>query len=306
MRKKPLVLFLVGPTAGGKSDTAVELAKIINAEIISADSMQVYKKTDILTAKPLLKDRKRIKHYLIDELEPHQEYSAAIFCKKANELIKRIHAKNKIPLVVGGTGLYVRSLINGLFEDKGKDYDLRKKLYAVAQEKGNEFLYNRLKKLDPEAAEKIHFNNLKRVVRALEAIEVNKEKFSSLKMKIKPLSERYDIKMFALKWDREELYARIEARVDEMFKKGIVDEVKNLNVLNMSSTLMQAIGIKQINEYLSGKISLEQAIELLKRDTRRYAKRQITWFGREENIRWIPSDNDSSAVSLAEKICTFL
>ena len=291
---KPRVVFLVGPTACGKTATAVELAKKINAEIISADSMQVYRGLNILSAKPDKSQRRKVRQHLIDILEPEQEYSAAIFCEKAAGLIKEISAKGKVPLIVGGTGLYVRSLAHGIFADKGKDEAFRERLFKEAEEKGNEFVYKKLVRVDPKAAEKVHPNNLKRV---------NKGRFSDLKLKVKPLSADYDVAMFGLSRPRAELYARIEERVDEMFRQGVVEEIRKLNRYKLSVTINQAIGIKQINACISKDITEKEAVELIKKDTRRFAKRQLTWFrNQEKELVWIDVLPEDDASSVAEKI----
>ncbi len=300
--KKPLVIFLVGPTASGKSEAAVKLAELINAEIISADSMQVYLGMDIISAKPSQKELKIIPHHLIDIISPSQEYSAAIFRGRALKIIEQVIKRKKVPLITGGTGLYVQALTQGLFEDKGKDEALRKKLFAQAEEKGSAYLYERLKELDPQAAEKIHPNNTRRVIRALEAYEVNKTMLSQLKAKREGLDRFYQVNMFGIERDREKLYRRIEARVDSMFEQGLVKEVEELSREKLSQTAEQALGIKQIMPYLKGTCSLEEAKEMLKRDTRRFAKRQLTWFRKEKGIVWIKADDNTSSEELARRI----
>ncbi len=307
LKKKPLVLFIVGPTAGGKTAVAVELAKRLNAEIISADSMQVYRGLDILSAKPSAKERRAIKHHLIDILDPEQEYSAAMFCEKAGRLIREIIGRQKTALISGGTGMYVRSLVHGIFADKGRNEKLRQQLYTQAEEKGNEFVYKQLEAEDPQAAESIHPNNLKRVVRALEACRVNRKRFSELKQEVRPLTDDYTIRMFGLDRPRRELYSRIEQRVDEMFRQGVVAEVARIEKYKLSATIKQAIGIKPISDSISGKMTEEEAAEIIKRDTRRFAKRQLTWFrNQEKDIVWVDVSAEEPAGDVAARIMTFL
>lgn len=303
---KPLILFLVGPTASGKSIVANELALHINAEIISADSMQVYKGMDILSAKPTLKEQKKIRHHLIDILEPSQEYSAAIFRNNALRCIEEIIARKKVPLFVGGTGLYVKALTKGLFSDNGKDEQLRKELAQEAKHKGNEYLYERLKAVDPKAAEKIHPNDMRRVIRALEVYEISSRTITELKTEIEGLDKKYEFKIFAIERERRKLYERIESRVDKMFDDGVEAEVKKLLEFDLSHTAIQAIGIKQISAYLNKEYSLDFAKDLIKRDTRRFAKRQLTWFRAEKDIVWVRAASVDTASSIASKILSLL
>ncbi|MCG2711598.1 MAG: tRNA (adenosine(37)-N6)-dimethylallyltransferase MiaA [Candidatus Omnitrophica bacterium] len=304
--KKPLVLFLVGPTASGKSSVAEELARQIGAEIISADSMQVYRGMDILSAKPTLCQRKAVPHYLVDILDPTEQYSAAVFREKALKALEEITGRGKIPLVVGGTGLYIKSLTRGLFIDKGKDEQLRKALEKEAKHRGIEHLYERLKEVDPEAAGKIHPNDLRRVVRALEAYEVNSMTITELKGNMEGLDEKYDFKIFAIDRVRGELYERIELRVDKMFEAGLLEEIKNLLKVPLSHTAKQAIGINQISAYLNKECSQDEAKELIKRDTRRFAKRQLTWFRAEKDIIWIKAESIDTDEAIASKILSLL
>ena len=304
--KKPHILFLVGPTASGKSSVADELAAQINAEIVSADSMQVYRGMDILSAKPTPDKQKEVPHYLIDILEPTEEYSAAIFRKKALQCIEEIISRKKIPLLVGGTGLYVKALTKGLFSDNGKDEQLRRELAQEAKHRGNDYLYERLKQADPKAAEKIHPNDIRRVIRALEVYELSSRTISELKTEIEGLDKKYDFKIFAIERERRELYERVELRVDKMFEDGLVDEVKKLIDLPLSHTAIQALGIKQISAYLQKEYTLDKAKELIKRDTRRFAKRQLTWFRAEKDIVWIKTRSQDSASAIASRILSRL
>ncbi|MFH1061385.1 MAG: tRNA (adenosine(37)-N6)-dimethylallyltransferase MiaA [Candidatus Omnitrophota bacterium] len=304
--KKPFVLFLVGPTACGKTATAIEIAKKINAEIISADSMQVYKGMDILSAKPTLTEQKEIPHHLIDILEPSEEYSVAIFRQKALNCIEQIISREKIPLIVGGTGMYVKVLTKGLFSDNGKDEQVRKELTQEAKHKGNEYLYERLKQVDPKAADKIHQNDMRRVIRALEVYELSNRTITELKTEIQGLGEKYNFKIFGIDRDRRELYQRIDQRVEQMFEAGFLDEVKTLLSNELSHTARQALGIKQIREYLDDKCTLDFAREIIKRDSRRFAKRQLTWFRQEKDIIWIQANNETTPQETAEKIIPLL
>jgi len=304
---KPLVIFLVGPTASGKSQVSVELARKINAEIISCDSMQVYRGMDVLSGKLSKRQRKGIVHHLIDIQEPKKEYNVSMFQTQALKLIKKIYSRNKIALIVGGTGLYARALTRGLFADKGQDILLRKRLYKQAQQKGNDYLYKQLEKIDPKTAAGIHPHNLRRVIRAIEAYKVNKIRLSELKTKSKGLGQDYQVKIFGLRWPREQLYKRIEKRVDAMFINGIVKEVEKLSKLQLSQTAKQALGLKQVLSYLNKECILTQAKDKLKQDTRRFAKRQLTWFRQEKDVAWIDVEAKGySPEGIASQICILL
>ncbi len=304
--KKPLVIFLVGPTACGKTSVAIELAKRINAEIISADSMQVYRKMDILSAKPTKLEQQEVVHHLIDILKPNEEYSAAIFREKALKCIEEIISREKIPLVVGGTGLYVKALTKGLFSDSGKDQQLRKELTLEAKHHGNEYLFEKLKRVDPKAAKKIHPNDMRRLIRAIEVYELNKRTISECQTEIEGLDEKYEYKIFGIERDRRELYQRVEQRVDLMFEAGFLDEVKGLVAIELSHTAKQALGIKQISEYLADKCTLDEVKELVKRDTRRFAKRQLTWFRAAKDIIWTPAAVETTSSEIAQNITSLL
>ena len=284
-RKK--VIFIVGPTAIGKTCLAVELAKKIGGEIISADSMQGYKGMDILSQKPAKNEQKKVPHHLISFLKAQDEYSAANFSKLARKKIEEIIKRQKTPIVVGGSGLYVKALIDGVFPSRGKDEYLRKELQRLAEDKGNLFLYNRLKKIDPASAAKIHPNDLKRVIRAIEIYELEKVTKTGLKEKTKGIKDKYDIKIFGLIADREKLYQRINKRVDLMFRKGLVKEVEKLLRGTLSITSSQALGIKEVKGFLEKEYGIAKAKEILKRNTRRFAKRQLTWFRPDSRIVWL-------------------
>ncbi len=297
------VLAIVGPTGSGKTKLSLIVAEKLNGEIISADSRQVYRYMDIGTAKPSLEDRKRIKHYFIDELNPDEEFNAGVFGERGREIIEDIFSRGKIPIVVGGSGLYIKSLIDGFFEGPGADWELREILYQKANELGKEVLYEELKKVDPISAEKIHPNNLKRVIRALEVYYITGKPISQLQQTIKPEIDFKTVQI-GLKWDRKKLYKRIEQRVDEMIKAGLIDEVKKLRELGYDKNLnsLQTVGYKEVLDYLDGLISYDEMIRLIKRNSRRYAKRQLTWFRQDKRIIWLDVNEDTDFNELAEKV----
>jgi len=280
------IVVIVGPTASDKTKTAIELAKKIYGEIISSDSMQVYKNMPVLTQSPSKKDIGEVPHYLIAEISPEEEYSAAEFSKRAELAISDIIKKGKIPIIVGGTGLYVKALIDGLFPSPKKDVHLRKRLELSAKKMGTAHLHNKLKRIDPESAGKIHPNDKKRIIRALEIYHLTKTVISEHKKKTKGISGKYEIMELGLTMPREDLYEKINRRVEEMFRCGVISEVKGLTKFNLSITAGSAIGINEIRDFLEGKRSLEETKELIKKNTRRYAKRQITWFRADERIKW--------------------
>ena len=288
---KPKIIFLIGPTAVGKTALSLKLAWKINAQIISMDSMQVYQGIDILSSKPSLKPRQEIKHYLIDILSPDKEFDAACYRKLALKAIKHTHEQGKIPLFVGGTGLYLKVLLEGIFSGASKNEDLRQELYREAETSGSEHLHQKLKEVDEESAARIHPNDTKRIIRALEVYKLTGKPISELRKKRKGLGDKYEIVVFGLNKDREILYKNIDQRVDEMFKRGLVNEVKKLLSGSLSLTCKQAIGIREIRDYLEGKQDLEQARGLLKKNTRNYAKRQLTWFRKDKKIIWLDADD---------------
>ena len=304
MINKPKVIFLIGPTATGKSELAVRLAKKINGEIISADSVAVYRGMDIISSKPDKNLRKQIPHHLIDIVTPSKEYNVAKFIKESNKKIREIIKRKKIPIVVGGSGLYLDSLLFGLFREGVKDAVLRRRLEDEARKYGSEYLYNKLKEIDPEAAEKIHPNNLRRVIRALEVCFLTKRKFSEVKQKRSGLLGKYDVKIFGLNLTRDKLYKKIDERVDKMFEQGLVKEVKGLLKKKLSKTARQALGIKEVGGYLVGEYELERAKYFLKRNTRHFAKRQLTWFRRNKDIIWLDALQDKG--KLLAEACTGL
>ena len=299
------VIVLVGPTASGKTGLAIELAKKINGSIVSADSMQIYRYMDIGTAKPDMVERSGIRHYMVDEVDPDVRFSVAMYRELALKYISRIIEEGGRPIVAGGTGLYINSLLYNIqFSETICDDELRQTLRKEAEEKGNRHLYEKLQEADPEAAARIHENDVKRVIRALEVYTHTNRTISqhARQSRLEPPPYRYLI--FGLNWDRAKLYERIEKRVELMFQKGLIDEVKKLAELgyDKGTTAMQGIGYKEVLLYLKGECSLEETKEILKRDTRRYAKRQLTWFRKLENIKWLEVDENTSLNGLAEKI----
>ena len=286
---KPKILCVVGPTASGKTDYAVELALKCGGEVVSCDSMQIYKHMDIGTAKPTADEMKGVKHHMIDIIEPNESFSVARFSEMARECIDDILLRGKMPVLCGGTGLYFDSTINNInFIQMDTDEEYRKYFESAAKEFGNEYVYKILKRVDEESAESIHPNNLKRVIRALEIYKTTGKKKSELDKE--QLSEPlYEPEITGLMRDREVLYDRINKRVDIMMEKGLVEEVSELIKMGIDTeaTSMQAIGYKEIIEYLDGKTSLSDAVDKIKRESRRYAKRQLTWFKRNEKIHWI-------------------
>ena len=286
---KPKILCVVGPTASGKTDYAVELALKCGGEVVSCDSMQIYKHMDIGTAKPTADEMKGVKHHMIDIIEPNESFSVARFSEMARECIDDILLRGKMPVLCGGTGLYFDSTINNInFIQMDTDEEYRQYLASAAKEEGNEYVYKILKRVDEESAESIHPNNLKRVIRALEIYKTTGKKKSELDKE--QLSEPlYEPEITGLMRDREVLYDRINKRVDIMMEKGLVEEVSELIKMGIDTeaTSMQAIGYKEIIEYLDGKTSLSDAVDKIKRESRRYAKRQLTWFKRNEKIHWI-------------------
>ena len=288
-KKKPLVV-LTGPTAVGKTKLSIALAKAINGEILSAESMQGYKHMDIGSAKITPEEMQGVTHYMIDELEPDEEFHVVRFVTMAKEYLKEIYADGKIPIIAGGTGFYIQAVLRGIdFTENEENTEYRKKLELLAEEQGPESLHEMLKEVDPVSAENIHANNIKRTIRALEYYELTGEPISVHNEREKERTSPYNFSYFVLTDDREKLYARIEDRIDEMMSQGLVDEVRQLKDMGCRKgmTSMQGLGYKEILEYLDGECSLEDAVYTLKRDTRHFAKRQLTWFRRESEVTWI-------------------
>lgn len=298
MNKRKLIV-LTGPTAVGKTKLSIALAKAVNGEIISADSMQVYKYMDIGSAKIKPEEMCGIKHYLVDCLDPQdpESFNVTRFQQMAKDAMEEIYAKGKVPILVGGTGFYIQSVVYDIdFTDNDADTGYRTMLEHMAEEKGAEFLYDMLKVVDPKAAEEIHFNNVKRVIRALEFFQQTGSPISAHNEAERQKESPYELYYFVLNDDRAKLYERIDMRVDLMLQDGLIEEVKGL--LDMGCTRemvsMQGLGYKEMIDYLNGDISLEEAVYIIKRDTRHFAKRQLTWFRRERDVRWINKSDFSS------------
>lgn len=290
---KPKVVVICGPTASGKTALSIELAKRINGEIISSDSMQIYKDMDIGTAKPTKEEMQGIKHYLVDFVEPNKRYSVADFKKDAEKAIEEILKNGKVPIIVGGTGLYVDSLIYGIeYQDIKFDEKYRKELENRVEQEGLESLYNEAKKIDPQAMEKISSNDQKRILRVLEIYKATGKNKTEQEAESRKNGVKYDYKVFAINMDREKLYERINKRVDIMIEQGLIQEVQDLlKKYDEFPTAMQGLGYKEVVEYLQGNISKEEMIDKVKMETRRYAKRQNTWFKKNKQTIWIePQD----------------
>lgn len=302
---KCLLLVILGPTAVGKTEVALNLLSKIRGEIISADSRQIYKGMDIGTGKPSLMIRKKFSHHLVDIISPSQIFNAGEFKKQAEEIIKKLQKEDKLPLVVGGTALYIKALVDGLFVGPGADWNLREKLKQEAEKKGNKALYEKLKKIDPETASRVHPNDQRRVIRALEVYYLSGKKISSYQ-KERPSSLLKTV-IIGLRRKRDSLYKLINERVDKMIKEGLIQEVETLLKKGYSEELpsMQGLGYRQIIGYLKGKYSKEEAIRLIKRDTRRFSKRQLSWFKKDKRIIWLNME-DYSFNKAADKIIEIL
>lgn len=291
---KPKVIVICGPTASGKTALSIELAKKINGEIISADSMQIYKDMDIGTAKPDQEEMQGIKHYLLDFVNPDERYSVAEYKKDATNAIEEILQKGKTPIIVGGTGLYVDTLIYGIeYNDIKIDEEYRQKLEEIAEKQGLETLYNMAVKIDETAMKKISVNDKKRIIRVLEIYKATGKTKTQQEIESRKNGVKYDYKIFALNMNRETLYNRINLRVDIMIEKGLIDEVKKLKEkYNKFPTAMQGLGYKEVVEYLERKITKEEMIEKIKMETRRYSKRQLTWFRKNKETIWLDATNE--------------
>lgn len=299
MTKKPMII-LSGPTAVGKTALSIELAKQVNGAIISADSMQVYKYMDIGSAKIMPEEMDGIKHYLIDELEPSDEFNIVIFQKMAKAALEEIYANGQIPIIAGGTGFYIQALLYDInFENQDCNEEYRAELEKIAKEEGAEILHARLREIDPVSAEKIHANNVKRVIRALEFYHLTGKPISEHNETEQQKESPYNFAYFVLTDERENLYKRIDKRVDMMMEQGLLAEVQKLKDMGYHRDMvsMQGLGYKEILDYLDGKCTLEEAVYIIKRETRHFAKRQLTWFRREREVCWI----DKSQYNYDEK-----
>ena len=304
--EKPPLLVIVGPTASGKTEIAFEISKLLPIEMISCDSMQVYKSMPITTQTPPKRVLWALKTHLVSFLSPEKEYNAEMFRKDALLCIHKILKKKKIPLIVGGTGLYLRALLDGLFEtgEEGpsKDEALRKKLLVEQEKHGGDYLHKKLEKVDAVSAKKIHLNDHRRLVRALEIYYLTKKPFSTQKDSRKGVREEFACRIFLLDREREDLYDRINRRAEGMLREGLVGEVQGLLRIKLSQTAQMALGIKEIKGFLDGQFSLEQAVELLRKNTRNYAKRQLSWFRHEKGIEVVGVEADEPAFKVASKI----
>lgn len=300
--KKPLIV-IGGPTACGKTGFSIKLAKEIGGEIISADSMQVYRYMDIGTAKVTPEEADGVPHYLIDEFDPDEEYNVMLFQQKAKAYMEQIWAKGKVPILVGGTGFYINALLyDNDFTETDNDTSYREECYRLAQEQGPEVLYERLKEIDPEYAAIMHANNVKRVTRALEYHYLTGQKFSEHNAEQKKKETPYDAAVIILSMDREKLYERIELRIDIMMEQGLLEEVKGLLEKGYTPELvsMQGIGYKEFIPYFNGECTLEEAVTQLKTNTRRFAKRQLTWFRRQIEGLWVDMSSSTGEEAMEE------
>lgn len=307
--KKPLIV-LTGPTAVGKTKLSISLAKAVNGEIISADSMQIYKYMDIGSAKIRPEEMDGVKHFLVDELLPDEEFHIVRFQQMAKAAMEEIYAKGKIPILVGGTGFYIQAITRDIdFTQAEQEDTYRAELEELAKEKGAEYLHEELRKVDPKAAEEIHPNNVKRVIRALEFFHQNKTPISAHNQVQKEQTSPYNLAYFVLNAPRELLYERIEKRIDEMLEEGLVEEVAALKEkgCHRGMVSMQGLGYKEILSYLEGELSLEEAVRILKRDTRHFAKRQLTWFRREQEVTWVEKEkfdfDDKKTLEFMLRVC---
>lgn len=301
---KKRLLIIVGPTAVGKTDIGIILANKLNGEIVSADSMQIYKNMDIGTAKPSLEERQGIVHHLIDIVNPDEDFSAAEFQRMAKDIIDTLVSDGKLPIIVGGTGLYINSLIYDMdFTQSVSNWKLRKALWKEAGNMGNEYVHDKLREVDIDAANRIHPNDVKKVIRAIEVFHETGKKIGDFSKDIVP-NDEHDFFLAGLTRNREELYDRINMRVDIMIEWGLVEEVKNLLDFGYSKNLIsfKGLGYKEIVGFLEGEYDLEEAIRVLKRNTRRYAKRQLTWFRRYSDINWYNVSDCPVGENLAEHI----
>ena len=292
---KQKLIVVAGPTASGKTRLAIDIAKSVNGEIANADSMQIYKHMNIGSAKPTLEEQSEAKHHLIDFLEPDEEFSVANYTELAHKVIAEISSRGKIPIMCGGTGLYINSVVNDItFGEIETDYKLREELNELAKQHGSQYLLDILKEFDPVSAQRLHPGNLRRIVRAIEFYRTTGIPISEHQEMTKQKESRYEPLMLCVKWDREVLYDRINKRVDIMMNDGLLDEVKQLMEMGYTKELnsMKGIGYKEIIDYFEGNMSLEDTVNLIKQSSRRYAKRQLTWFRRDKRIHWLDANED--------------
>lgn len=306
---KKNIVVIAGPTASGKTAAGIEVAKKLKGEIISADSMQIYKYMDIGSAKPTVDEMQGIPHHMIDVVYPDEDFSVALFRNMAGKLIDDIIQRNHIPIIVGGTGLYINSLIYPYdFTDSADDTDYRELITELAREKGNEFIHNMLRDIDPESYTRIHPNNLRRVIRALEVYKNTGKTISEYQKQSRERDSEYTAAYIGLNMDRGLLYNRINQRVDLMFEAGLIEEVKKLRFMGYTKNMvsMQGIGYKEIFDYLDNKCTIEETKEIIKQSSRHYAKRQLTWFRRDENIHWVEVDKFESFKDIIQNITKYI
>jgi len=296
--------FLIGPTACGKSGVALELAPMIGAEILCMDSMSVYREMSIISAKPTAEDRASVRHHLLDLVDPDESFSVGRYVEDVDRTAREVTARGNLPLLVGGTALYLKTLTEGLFEGPPADATLREKLKARASTDGSEALHKELQLKDHRAAEKIHPNDLRRIVRALEVVTLTGKPISEWQQQFGSTNEAYDCLIIGLRRDRQELYARVERRVDQMFQSGLLDEVRALSERQppIGKEASQALGYPELTRYLRGESSLEEAKSLIKTHTRQFAKRQLTWFRSFRNIRWVDVSSLDAPHAVAQRI----
>lgn len=290
---KPNVIFIIGPTAVGKTRVSVKLARRIKGEIISADSMQVYKGMAVISQAPRRADTSGVRHHLVAMLDPSSDYNVNVFRKKATEAIRAIVRRGRVPIIVGGSGLYVKALVDGLFPSPEADMAFRKKTERFIKKHGSPSAHKRLEDIDPASASKIHPNDARRIIRALEIYHTTGRTMSELKSQTSGIAGEFRVKIFGLKAPREEIYRLIEDRVDSMFGSGLIGEVKKLCKKRLSKTSSSALGIKEVTGFLRKEYGEDRAKEMLKMNTRRFAKRQFTWFKPDKRIKWIDTKKNS-------------
>ena len=301
------ILIIAGPTAVGKTEYSIEAAEAVNGEIVSADSMQLYKFMDIGSAKPTSEERAAVPHHLIDEIDPRIPFSVFEYRKRALSAIEDIFSRGKVPVIAGGTGLYVNSLIYDMdFSEKPDDDSLRKKLHKIYEEEGSMALHQILKEKDPEAAERIHPNNVKKVIRAIEILDSGSDRVKTFEESFVK-TDSYSVRLAVLNRKREELYDRINRRVDILVKEGLIEEVSGLKKMGLTAEdiSMKGIGYKEVLAYLDGEYDFDEAIRLIKRNTRRYAKRQLTWFRRYDEARWFNLSDSLSKETTVSDVVNF-
>jgi tRNA dimethylallyltransferase len=303
-KEKPKVIVICGPTGIGKTSVGIELAEMFGGEIISADSMQIYRYMDIGTAKPTADEQSRIPHHLIDLVDPDGDFDAAAFAQMAREKVMQLHHRRIMPFVVGGTGLYIKALLQGLFHSNPVDPAIRERLTNEAAENGGKSLYDRLQQVDPDTADRLHLNDTYRIIRALETVESSGKSISEHHQDHGFKDEPFDALKMALQMDRPALYDRIDRRVDLMIEAGLVAEVKKLLEMGYPADLksMQSIGYRHVADFLEGRLPWDECVRTLKRDTRRFAKRQLTWFGADHQIQWYEPDQLKDMIGLVKGV----